>query len=378
MTEADANALFLKKLPDQDIDKEALASFLAQLEYLPLAITQAVAFILEHGSTVAEYCRLLQKSESESMKLLSVDLEDGRRYPQIPHSVINTWKVSFDLIKQRAPRAAELLSIMCFLNRQGIPRLLLLGEDDDGVDFIKTLAPLKSFRLIVAEQSGKSFEMHRLVQLSTKAWLKSHCETEIFILRALQLVSEVFPFGTYDDLMQGQQLLPHAEAILTEASMSESTSEHEVVLLERVSRFYRVKGQYRRSLKPAHTAFDTRVQDMGINHPATLTSMSNLASTYSALGDETAAKKLNLQVLELRTEILGEKHPDTLTSMSNLAVTHFNLGDIKQAESLELKVLEIYEVVFGDGHALTQEARRALAKTQDAINSAVAAGPGRY
>jgi Tetratricopeptide repeat len=61
---------------------------------------------------------------------------------------------------------------------------------------------------------------------------------------------------------------------------------------------------------------------LGHEHPDTLTSMGNLASTYWNQGRWTEAEELNVQELETRKRVLGYEHPDTLTSIGNLASTY--------------------------------------------------------
>ena len=57
---------------------------------------------------------------------------------------------------------------------------------------------------------------------------------------------------------------------------------------------------------------------LGNEHPGTLTSMNNLASTYRKQGKLQEAAALQERVLEATRRTLGEKHPETLTSMNNL------------------------------------------------------------
>ena len=45
-------------------------------------------------------------------------------------------------------------------------------------------------------------------------------------------------------------------------------------------------------------------------------------------------------MMEKRRDLLGEEHPDTLTSMGNLASTYRNQGKWKEAEALEVVVME--------------------------------------
>ena len=59
---------------------------------------------------------------------------------------------------------------------------------------------------------------------------------------------------------------------------------------------------------------------------------------------------LNLQVIETRKKVLGAEHPDTLTSMANLASTYRNQGRWKEAEELEVQVMEVSKKILGEEH----------------------------
>jgi hypothetical protein len=52
------------------------------------------------------------------------------------------------------------------------------------------------------------------------------------------------------------------------------------------------------------------------------------------------AETLEVVVMEKRKQVLGDDHPDTLTSMENLASTYWNQGRWKEAEMLEMMVIE--------------------------------------
>ena len=51
--------------------------------------------------------------------------------------------------------------------------------------------------------------------------------------------------------------------------------------------------------------------------------------------------------------MLGEEHPDTLTSIGNLALTYSNEGWWKVAELLDLQVKEARKTVLGKEHPET-------------------------
>ena len=83
-----------------------------------------------------------------------------------------------------------------------------------------------------------------------------------------------------------------------------------------------------------------RQTKLGADHPDTLTSMSNLAVTYSDLGQHDKALAMNEKVLAARQTKLGAAHHDTLTSMGTLASTYSALGQNDKALAMEEKVLQ--------------------------------------
>ena len=81
---------------------------------------------------------------------------------------------------------------------------------------------------------------------------------------------------------------------------------------------------------------ETSKTKLGVDHPDTLTSMANLASTYRSQGRWDKAEKLDVEVMETSKTKRGSDHPDTLSSMNNLAFTWKAQGrDIKALELLE-------------------------------------------
>ncbi|QLI64057.1 uncharacterized protein G6M90_00g027130 [Metarhizium brunneum] len=269
MTVEEAKKLFGIKLQEY-MDENVLLPLLKNLEYLPLAITQAIAFILENGISMADYLRLLTSDEEESIKLLSDDLHDERRYSDVPHSVIKSFSLSFDLLKKREPRSAELLSQMCYLDRQQISCSCFSRGKEPGVDFIKDLGPLRSFRLLTADKSRESFEMHRLVQLSTKAWLNAHKETDGYIAKALKLVSGVGP--NPEGRSHCFWTCCHAEAVL----------KHTPKLL------------------------DSRVTELGYRHPETLEIMTDISKAYISTDNIEEAKTMARCACALSIDALDE------------------------------------------------------------------------
>ena len=106
---------------------------------------------------------------------------------------------------------------------------------------------------------------------------------------------------------------------------------------------------------------------LGEEHPDTLTSAANLATTYRALGKYAEAEKIELDVLATRKRVLGEEHPDTLASAANLASTYHRQGKYAEAEQIQLDVLETRKRVLGEEHLDTLISAANLVSTYRAL-----------
>src|ERR1700722_5823880 len=173
MAEGEAERLLWSKAAQEgSLDKTN--ELLEILGYLPLAITQAAAYISENSITVEKYLKMLCTEDFEIQDLLSEDLPDLRRDSKSQNSVIRTWKISFDQIRKQKPRAAEIFSLMAVLDRQRIPETLLRKGCERETEFATALGTLQAFSLISVEKGGTNFEIHRLVQISAQRWLEFH------------------------------------------------------------------------------------------------------------------------------------------------------------------------------------------------------------
>lgn len=165
----DAKCLLSKRVQLEDDVDEALSHQLLQtLDFLPLAITQATAFLAENEISIAEYLEILQRDDSEMKEFLATDIYDPGRDSDLSNSILQTWKVSFDQIRTQKPLAAEILSLMAVLDRQAISDRLLCRGRKIGIDFVKAIGVLKAFSMIKAESGNKVFSTHRLIQLATQ------------------------------------------------------------------------------------------------------------------------------------------------------------------------------------------------------------------
>jgi NB-ARC domain len=187
---------------------------LRQLTYLPLAIVQAAAYINENGITLAAYAALLNDQEQEVIDLLSEEFEGEGRYRNIKNPVAITWLISFEQIRRHDPLAADYLSFMCCIDPKEIPQSLLppTASRKKETDAIGTLSACS---FISRRSIDHSLDLHRLVHLAMRNWLRGTSSLADRTARAVARLEEVFPDHDYNNNRSlWRAYLPHARYVL--------------------------------------------------------------------------------------------------------------------------------------------------------------------
>ena len=268
-----------------------------ELAYIPLAITQAAAFISENQITLAEYLDILRTGDRDLQDLLDEDLGDLRRDPESQNSVIRTWKLSFDLISKQNPRAADMLSLMAVLDRQGIPKSLLQNDTDRKTDFVTARGILQRFSLIRSVDGGSKFELHRLVQLATRKWLEIQGTKEIWQEKALLVLKDMFPRGGFENWTTCEFLLPHAQTVTQYGNLAEALPKEFARLLNSMAHFDIDQGRYEIASTRALAAIELQEKHFGLDHPFTLHHMPTLILVYQSREQWDEAEQLCLQFM---------------------------------------------------------------------------------
>jgi tetratricopeptide (TPR) repeat protein len=398
MDEEHALALFEKKLVTakerlgSQADKKDVAELAKELEYIPLAIVQATAYISQRASrcSVRQYLEEFRKSDRKRTSLLNHGGGQLRRDREAKNSIIITWQISFDYLLQTRRSAADLLSLMSFFDSQGIPESLLRnrieegnaqldqnrdsgdnGDDEEDSDsqstksdeFEEDVLVLQNYSFISINTDGTTFEMHRLVQLATRTWLAATGQLEKWKQQYIKNLDTEFPTGKFENWAKCQELFPHAK------SAAEQRPEEQESLIEWASVLYKAawyawrKGDGAEGEKISVKAMKTRRRLLGQEDEQTLSSIAMVGLIYSLEGRWKEAEELFVQVVETRKRVLGAEHLDTLTSMNNLAETYRNQGRWKEAEELFVQVMETRKRVLGAEHPSTLTIMNNLAET---------------
>lgn len=357
MDKGNALALLARKVGSQpEIDHGA--DLLEALEYMPLATSQAGAYIQQRAprTSISKYLEEFRRSEGRKFSLLNQDEQSLRRDRDASSSVITTWQISFDSIRSERPSAADLLSLMSFFDRQGIPEWLVRppdnnssqdgnadegkddesndGESDDNDDsdassdsdasddsavqaFEDDLAVLRNYCLISLNKTGDIFEMHNLVQLAMRKWLSVNNRTELFKEQFVRRLERGFPTGDYSNWATCEALFAHVEKAIDHRPMGGNPLGKWAQVLYNGSWYAQGQGRYRLAEAMAKKSRDARMETLGDEHELIWHSVSMLAAVLRSEGKYNKAEKLFLEVMEALKQKLGPTHPCTLTSMAN-------------------------------------------------------------
>jgi tetratricopeptide (TPR) repeat protein len=320
---------------------------------IPLAITQAAAFINRNKIGVQEYVGQLAMDKQNLMQYLSKDLQDPRREPGFPNSVFRTWKLSFDQVQAESPRAAEILSLMAMLDGRRIPEELIRRDDEKPVDFQTAIGTLDAYSMISKEVGGKMCAIHPLIQLSIQYILEQSGQAAIYKELALQLITEWFPIGEHENKAMCESLLPHAQAVIQHDIKPVAIADVRAGLLHRVGWFEWRQGRLESAYQTLQAAYQTRQRIFGDEAEKTLDSLSLLALVLTDQGKYEAAEEMHRRALTGSEKVLGVEHPDTLTSVGSLASVLQNQGKYRAAEEMNRRALTGSEKVLGVEHPHT-------------------------
>lgn len=400
MDQDHALELLRKKVGNQP-DMERGAALVEALEYMPMAISQAGAYIQQQAprSSIGEYLEEFMKSERRKIWLLNQDEDSLRRDHSASKSVMSTWQISFESMRRSA---ADLLSLMSFFDRQGIPEWLVRpldnmasqdsnqrecdddgskrsesGNDDDSdasshngasentavQAFEEDLTTLRNYCLISLNKTGDVFEMHSLVQLATRKWLDADQRTEQFKERFISQMARGFPIGEYSNYATCQKLFAHVERAINHRPIGGKPLEEWALVLYHGSWYAHGQGRYSLAEAMARKSWDAWRKTLGNEHEATWNSKSMAGQALLKQGKYQEAEELFVELVELQKQKLGPTHLSTLSSMGKLASTYYYQERREEAEKLLLEVSETFKQELGPADPHTLSVMNNLAST---------------
>ncbi|MET9463060.1 tetratricopeptide repeat protein, partial [Streptomyces canus] len=379
---------------------EDLAVLAADLGHLPLALSQAAAYLADTGSTVGAYRQALA-DRATALHDLAPDLLPDQQ----SHTVAAAWALSIDHADTLRPEglARPLLQLAACLDPYGIPATVLTSgpartylahhrvcqpesqlpaesttqsaakvEPVSAAEVERAISALRRLSLLTytPDTPATAVRVHQLLQHAVRDTLTPAQRYETAHAAADGLI------GAWPDIERDTRLLQalrsnttalaaHAEAVLHRPDTH--------MVLYRLGDSLGEAGQVSSAQDHFRRLAVASKTHLGVDHPNTLAARGHLARWQGEAGDAAGAASASTDVLEDMIRVLGEDHPHTLTTRSNLARWLGEAGDAPGAASAYADLLEDMIRVLSEDHSHTLTARGNLARWQGEAGDAAGA-----
>jgi tetratricopeptide (TPR) repeat protein len=360
-----ASDLFKQTLTRKDLlyEEAVVHKLLLELDCLPLAITQAAAYINVNPVSINEYLGHLEGTESNLVYIMTEEMRDHTRYKHAANAVAKTWLVSFDQILRQDVHAASLLQYMSCIDWKAIPRSILPAIEPEA-RMTSAIGILWSYSFITTRSDGKTYDMHRLVHVAARVWIQQKelvAETQ---RSALEHLSKVFPIPNWDNREVWREYMPHAARIRDAKDGRPIDAFGELCL--RVGYCLRIDGRIRDSVDWLEESYDLR-RNLPDDNADKLLTQRTLAMVYRADGKVKDAIQLLEHIVATKGQRLTEDDHSRLASQHELASTYLANDQIKDAMQLLEHVLAI-EQALAETHPSRLASQHELARAYLANN----------
>ena len=353
---------------------------------LPLALSQAAAYMVDAGKSCAAY-RTLLADRTRSLAELSPDiLPDGQG-----HTMAAAWSLSMDYADQLRPvgLSRPMLRLTAFLDPNGIPNSVLtshaartylavcrtdrFGPEDEVVavstdDAEGALRALHRLSLIHIPALGISPEgliessevvrVHQVIQRATRDSLAPD-QYDGTARAAADALTDIWP-DTERDTALAAVLRANTIALFAVGRDGLLQPEAHSVTL-RAGRSFGESGQVTAACEYFTRLHTLLRQRLGADHPDTLIARDSLARWRGVAGDAAGAATAYEELLHDQLRVLGPDHPHTLGTRNNLAYWRGVAGDAAGAATATEELLHDLLRVLGPDHPHTLVTRTNLA-----------------
>jgi tetratricopeptide (TPR) repeat protein len=390
-------------------DEEKTAELLRELTYLPLAITQAAAYMNRNRSSIQKYLDLLRSTEEDLVSLMGREFQDNTRYRESQNAVATTWIVSFNQVRKADSTAADILCFIACIEPKAIPRSLLPlpGSGEMNEHAIGTLLAY-AFLTIREDEDDEMYDMHSLVHLAIRIWLRKEGLVEEVTMKALSHAAGVFPSDDRRNRKIWQAYLPHTLRLLDRSKIYRVIERFELVFkvgkcfyrehrvsdaincFEEVSqwrkgcvldeddefllksshwlgRAYRKNSRFKEAIELLEYVAEADRKTLDETDEARIASEHELARAY--LSDKRIKKAIEIfeRVVEIEKRIHDKNDHERLISEHELARAYLNDSRIKEAIEMFERIVDIQGKTLDetDHYRLTSEHELARAYFSD-------------
>jgi hypothetical protein len=364
----EANTYLATALADQPRLLDGAAELAAELGFLPLALAQAGAYLLDRDLSGEDY----RRRWTDRARTLAALLPEPEALPDEHRvTVAATWSLSVELAQQLTPVgvAAPLLEIASMLDPNGAPTVVFtsapvlgllcrrLGREVDGEQAQDGLRCLHRLSLLTLDT--RSVRVHAVVQRVVRDSLPPE-EVAVVARTVADALVEVWPEVDRDRVL-GQVLRANTAALHTVAEEHLWVPDCHAVLFW-AGRSLGESGAVGDAVEYFHRQHTLALRYLGPDHCETLFTRHDLAYWQGHSGDPVGAATAFTDLLADQLRTLGPDHADTLLTRHDVAYWRGHSGDALGAVSAFEAVLADRLRVLGPDHVDTLITRHDLAQ----------------
>ncbi|MFF2144444.1 tetratricopeptide repeat protein [Kitasatospora sp. NPDC058190] len=368
-----------------------LRGLAADLGYLPLALSQAVAYLIDADLNCADYRELLA---DQTRRLADLLPEPDALPDDQTASVAAAWSLSITRAERLSPAglARPILQLVAMLDSNGIPDAILTSRPF--LAFLSVVLDRNEVTNAARPQGRRSWLWKR--QRSPNWVTDMQVTSAIRALHRLNLIDhtpstplqavsihQLIQRAVRDGITYGQHLLiTQVAADAIRAVWPESEREADLVralhanadaltrhagdalwqpschsLLVHAGQSLSKSGQFTAAVSHHQYLANTSHRRLGPDHPETLAFQVSLAIARGEAGDAVGAAVELSELLDRTLRVLGPKHIHTLTVRGYLAHWRGEAGDAAGAVTASRELLERMRRVLGPKHPHTLAVR---------------------
>jgi tetratricopeptide (TPR) repeat protein len=349
-------------------NERSVDALLERLSGLPLALTQAAAYISQTAVSIVQYLEYYDCMWKDLME--HQDEYPLQEYAQ--RSVLTTWRISYDQVKLQSESASNLLQLWSFLfagdlwfeliactkelrAKTIVPdRLMELARSR--LKFNRALSLLIKYSLVEAKTETASYAVHSLLHSWCRYLVESEAERDLYRNLATEIVGRMAPSESMKEYWVLQRrLLPHGQAILAGMRSEKRLEKNPDVISAylQLARMFGAHDRYMEAEELYERALAGYMTALGPEHTSVLIIVNSLGILYAAQGRLAEAEAMYERALSGYEKALGPEHTSTLNTVNNLGDLYRKLGRFAEAEEMYERALAGYEKTLGPEHTST-------------------------
>jgi tetratricopeptide (TPR) repeat protein len=334
-----------------DPDTDAALELARALDSLPLALAQAASYVYEKQTRLSVYLDLLSNTKHKA------DLLGTRPPPDYQHTVLHTWRLSIQEADRHAPGARDLLTVLCFLASEEIPRTLppagaaalppaLAERVADPVAYDEMIGALAGYSLINAHTDG--LDIHQLVQFTVRTGL-SEAEQAQWAEHAVRMTARAYPaeVRTVANWPDCVKLLPHALAVCETAATLGLAPDDVGDLLRRAAGYLDLQGDAGIAEPLLIRALALQEAAHGPDHIAVAHTLRALALVRFHLVRIAAAREAFERALAIEEAAPVRDDELIAQTLADFAEMLREIPDLAAAEAAAVRALRISRSIYG-------------------------------